>query len=86
MGAAAILGFAGLTLEAVAAASAMRRRIAEMEAPPKELAKRQWVRYAATAQAAREAWRREAAAPTPTAPAMPATTRRPTPIHENVGV
>jgi D-arabinose 1-dehydrogenase-like Zn-dependent alcohol dehydrogenase len=87
MGSAAILGAAGLALEAVAAVSAMRRRIAAMDAPPKELAKRQWARYAAIVRAAGEEWRRDAAARTMAAPARPAaTTRRPTPAHEHVGV
>ena len=87
MGSAAVLGVIGLTLEAVAVVSAMRRRIAEMEAPPKEIAKRQWARCTATVRAAGEAWRREAAARTLIAPAGPAaTTRRPTPVHEHVGV
>ena len=67
---AAVLGMAGVTLEAVAAISAMRRRIADMEATPRELARRNWVRCAATVRAAGDAWRREAAAGlAPTRPA-----------------
>jgi hypothetical protein len=87
MGSAAVLGAAGLALEVVAAASAMRRRIAQLEAPPKELAKRQWARYAATARAAGEAWRSDAAARMVTAPTgQPGTTRRPNAVHEQVGM
>jgi hypothetical protein len=87
MGSAAVLGLAGLAMEVVAVTSAMRRRIAELEAPPKELAKRQWARYAATVRAAGEAWRSDAAARTVTAPTgHPGATRRPTAVPEHLGV
>ena len=87
MGSAAVLGFVGLALEAVAVAGVVRRRIAELEAPPKELAKRQWARYSGAARAAGQAWRSDAAARAVSAPTeRPATTRRPTAVHEHVGV
>ena len=76
---AAVIGMAGVTLEAVAAVSAVRRRIAEMDAPPRELARRNWARGAATVRAVGDAWRREAAAGL--APARPAP-----PVHEAAGV
>jgi len=64
LGSAAFLGVVGLALEAGAAVSVVRRRLAEAETPPKELARRQWARYVASMRAAGEAWRAEAAAGT----------------------
>ena len=57
---AAVLGTVGLALEAMAVVSTMRRRIADMNTPPRELARRNWARSAATVRAAGDAWRRKA--------------------------
>lgn len=54
---AAVLGVAGLALSTVAVASLTRRRVARMQVPPAELARRQWVRARAATTAGVGAWR-----------------------------
>jgi hypothetical protein len=51
------IGFAGAAVTAVAAASAARRRIDQMEVPPSELARRQWRRARNAATVGAGAWR-----------------------------
>ncbi|MEV4642257.1 hypothetical protein AB0J80_33390 [Actinoplanes sp. NPDC049548] len=57
-----LVGLAGATVTAVAAAGAARRRIGRMEVPPAELARRQWRRARTAATAGAGAWRNGTAA------------------------
>jgi hypothetical protein len=51
------LGFAGLVLWTIAATSRAQQRVARMEIPPSELARRHWVRARAATSAGVGAWR-----------------------------
>jgi hypothetical protein len=57
LAAAAALGVAGLGLAVVAVGVMARRRINEMEVPPREIAKRQWLQARAAVRAGAGAWR-----------------------------
>jgi hypothetical protein len=56
-GAAVALGLAGMVLWTVAVTSRTRQRVARMEVPPSELARRHWARVRATTAAGAGAWR-----------------------------
>ncbi|PRY30871.1 hypothetical protein CLV70_104423 [Pseudosporangium ferrugineum] len=55
--AAGVLGLAGLTVCTVAVAALTRHRVARMETPPSELARRHWARARAATSAGMVAWR-----------------------------
>jgi hypothetical protein len=54
---AAVLGLAGLALCTVAVTTLTRQRVARMEIPPAELARRNWARARAATSAGVGAWR-----------------------------
>jgi hypothetical protein len=84
--AAVVLGSAGAAVEAIALTAAIRRRIARMEVPPRELAKRHWRRSRVALGAAAQAWRAQPAPGLPTAPDGARTTRSSAAFREPVGV
>ena len=56
-GVAGAVGFMGMTFTALGAAVGARRRIRQMETPPNELARRNWVQMKAALGAGARAWR-----------------------------
>jgi hypothetical protein len=54
---AAALGFAGMAFGTVAVMSVARRRVARMETPPSEIARRSWAKARAATSAGMGAWR-----------------------------
>src|SRR4051794_16837547 len=50
-------GFLGMTLAALGAAATARRRIQQMEVPPNELARKNWMQMRAAFNAGARAWR-----------------------------
>jgi hypothetical protein len=60
---AAVLGLVGLGLTTTALIAAARERMARMEVPPRELARRTWIQTRAATTAGRSAWRDMAVVP-----------------------
>jgi len=54
---AVVLGIAGLVTWTIAATSRAQQRVARMEVPPSELARRHWARARAATSAGAGAWR-----------------------------
>lgn len=52
----AVMGVAGAALSGSAMFAAIRRRVRQMEVPPRELARQKWTRTKAAAAAGADAW------------------------------
>ena len=60
---AGVLGLAGLALCTIAVTTLTRERVARMEVPPAELARRNWAKARAATSAGMGAWRGDAMRP-----------------------
>lgn len=62
IGTGSVIALTGATLTGSALVAAVRRRVSEMEVPPRELAKQKWVQAKSAAAAGVGAWQRNGAA------------------------